>query len=752
MQRFVERMRERGDLYESTYSGLYCTACEAFYTEDDLIDGRCPEHGTVPEFTEEQNTFFRLSAYADALLARYAADPPFVLPQTRLNEVRSFVEGGLQDVSITREAVNWGVPLPWDPDQAIYVWIDALINYTSALTYARPGEDLTERLWPARWQLLGKDILRFHAVIWPAMLLSAGYELPQQLFIHGMLAGQDGHRMSKTRGNAMDYRPAVELYGPDALRYYLLREVAFGQDGGVGYAGHARPLPRRARQRARQPRLAQRSRWSTRYRGGRDPGGRPGAPSWRRCRREVAAAYDHRFDLLDFTGALEHVWELVRALNRFVEARAPWELAKSDEPGGRGRARRDAGDAGRGRARARRPAVAVPARSRPAHARGRRRGGRRRRLRPGRDRQRQRPDGRRVGRAALPARRRASRRDRHPRAPAGPRGRRGRGHRGGRRGGRRADRLRRRLAGARRGGDRPARARTPGSSRRSGCTRTAPRRGTSRAREPRSRCSTTRGRGRRRVRPRLLPRPRAARARRRRPSRARSCSPRSTGKPLVIHTREAADDTLAVLRRRPHRRDPALLLAAGAPRRGRRARLVRVVRRQRHLPSASDARRGRAARAGRAAAARDRLPVPLARAAPRQAEPPALRARHAARRSRRCAASTPASWARRSRRTPRASSPSAMNAPRQVTLARLAELGLRPDRELGQHFLVDDNVLGVIERLAELRARRRRARGRRGRRHADRAPRRALRARARGRDRPPPRAGARRARWTATRT
>ncbi len=237
VQRFVERMRERGDLYESTYSGLYCTACEAFYTEDDLIDGRCPEHGTVPEFTEERNTFFRLSAYTDQLLARYAADPPFVLPQTRLNEVRSFVEGGLQDVSITREAVNWGVPLPWDPDQAIYVWIDALINYTSALTYARPGEDLTARLWPARWQLLGKDILRFHAVIWPAMLLSAGYELPHQLFIHGMLAGQDGHRMSKTRGNAMDYRPAVELYGPDALRYYLLREVAFGQDGGVGYQG-----------------------------------------------------------------------------------------------------------------------------------------------------------------------------------------------------------------------------------------------------------------------------------------------------------------------------------------------------------------------------------------------------------------------------------------------------------------------------------------------------------------------------------
>ncbi|MDX6562707.1 MAG: methionyl-tRNA synthetase, partial [Gaiellales bacterium] len=296
----------------------------------DLVDGRCPEHGTVPTFTEERNTFFRLSAYADELLARYAADPPFVLPQTRLNEVRSFVEGGLQDVSITREAVNWGVPLPWDPDQAIYVWIDALINYTSALTYARPGEDLTGRLWPARWQLLGKDILRFHAVIWPAMLLSAGYELPRQLFIHGMLAGQDGHRMSKTRGNAMDYRPAVALYGPDALRYYLLREVAFGQDGGVGYQGmHDRYHGELANELGN---LVSRSiAMVDRYRGGVIPEV-ASAAELSALSAEVAAAYERRFDVLDFTGALEHVWELVRALNRFVETRTPWVLAKSDDP------------------------------------------------------------------------------------------------------------------------------------------------------------------------------------------------------------------------------------------------------------------------------------------------------------------------------------------------------------------------------------------------------------------------------------
>ena len=331
VQRFVERMRERGDLYENTYAGLYCTACEAFYTEDDLVEGRCPEHGTVPAWTEERNTFFRLSAYEGALLERYASDPPFVLPQTRLNEVRSHVEGGLRDVSITRESVSWGIPLPWDPDQAIYVWIDALINYTSALTYARPGEDLTARLWPARWQLLGKDILRFHAVIWPAMLLSAGYELPQQLFIHGMLAGQDGHRMSKTRGNAMDYRPAAELYGPDALRYYLLREVGFGQDGGVGYAGmHERYHGELANELGN---LVSRSvAMVVRYRDGVIPAVAP-APGLAALAAEVAEGYERRFDVLDFTGALEHVWELVRALNRYVEERAPWQLAKSEQPG-----------------------------------------------------------------------------------------------------------------------------------------------------------------------------------------------------------------------------------------------------------------------------------------------------------------------------------------------------------------------------------------------------------------------------------
>ena len=568
------------------------------------------------------------------LLERYAADPPFVLPQTRLNEVRSHVEGGLQDVSITRESVNWGVPLPWDPSQAIYVWIDALINYTSALTYARPGEDLTARLWPARWQLLGKDILRFHAVIWPAMLLSAGYELPRQLFIHGMLAGQDGHRMSKTRGNAMDYRPAVAAYG---ARRAALLPAARGRASGRTAASATRACTTATTassptSSATSSRAA--SRWSTRYRDGVIPTVAP-APELAALAAEVADAYEQRFEHLDFTGALERVWELVRALNRFVEARAPWELAKSDEPGGRRRARRDARDAERGRARPRRAAVAVPARPR------------RRSCWP--------PSARRPTTWASTARCSANGSGRSvdasggslfPRVDAprgvidthahlqGLRGRPRGGDRGGGRGRRRAHRLRRRLAGARRGGDRP-RAR-PRRRLRHGRAAPAPRRAVGRRAARAARCAARRpgGRGGGGVRPRLLPRPRLARGPGggvRRPGRARRAARQAARDPHARggrrHARRAARDEL--------RRRPALLLAARAPRRGGRARLVRVVRGQRDLPVGGAAgRRGRGACPAELLLLETDCPYLSPRAAPRQAEPPPLRARDAERRRR----------------------------------------------------------------------------------------------------------------------
>ncbi len=325
VQRFVERMKDAGDIYESTYAGLYCTGCEAFYTDADLVDGRCPQHGTVPEHLEERNWFFRLSAYADRLLARYEAAPEFVLPRVRANEARAFIEGGLEDISLSRASIEWGVPVPWDSGQTIYVWIDALINYASALTYARPGDDLTARYWPPRWQMLGKDILKFHAVIWPAMLMSAGLALPDQLLIHGYLTVRDA-KMSKSVGNVLDPFLVIDRYGLDALRYYLLRDVRFGGDGDVSYERvHARYNQELANDLGNL--VSRTVAMIGRYREGVVPGGTTDST--------VAAAiisaaeqFAARVDRLELTDAIDAAWQVVRDLNRFVEDRAPWTLAK----------------------------------------------------------------------------------------------------------------------------------------------------------------------------------------------------------------------------------------------------------------------------------------------------------------------------------------------------------------------------------------------------------------------------------------
>ena len=230
VQEFLQRIYDNGDIYQDVYSGLYCVQCEEFKSESELVDGLCADHGIPPERIEETNWFFRLSAYQEKLLALYDERPDFVLPSHRYNEARSFIEGGLQDFSVSRAGQPWGVPIPWDEGQVTYVWVDALINYLSALTYARDGEDLREEFWPHAHHLLGKDILRFHCVFWPALLLAAGYEVPQQLFVHGYLL-LDDRKISKSLGNVIDPLDLVDVYGSDAVRFWALRSVSFGQDG-----------------------------------------------------------------------------------------------------------------------------------------------------------------------------------------------------------------------------------------------------------------------------------------------------------------------------------------------------------------------------------------------------------------------------------------------------------------------------------------------------------------------------------------
>src|SRR5690242_12352557 len=230
---FLQRIYDNGDVYEDIYAGLYCVGCEAFKLESELVDGRCPDHPNTPlEHLEEKNYFFRLSAYQDRLLELYDERADFVLPKFRSNEARSFIEGGLRDFSISRAGEKWGIPLPWDERQVAYVWADALVNYLSALTYARPGEDLVPVFWPVVHHLMAKDILRFHCVYWPAMLMSAGYEVPKQIFVHGYLLLEQ-RKISKSVGNVISPLDLVDVYGTDAVRFWAIRSVSFGQDGSV---------------------------------------------------------------------------------------------------------------------------------------------------------------------------------------------------------------------------------------------------------------------------------------------------------------------------------------------------------------------------------------------------------------------------------------------------------------------------------------------------------------------------------------
>jgi methionyl-tRNA synthetase len=326
VQEFVQRIYDADEIYEGVYTGLYCPRCEAFYTEAELVDGKCPVHGIEPEYVEEKNWFFRLSAFQDRLLALYDGNPDFVLPRFRYNEARSFIEQGLEDISISRASETWGVPVPWDPAQTVYVWVDALINYWSALAFAREGGDLRPALWPEVRHLLAKDILKFHCVIWPALLLAAGLEVPRQLFVHGYLLFAE-QKMSKSLGNVIDPLDLIDVYGADPVRFYMVREVQFGQDGNVSVDGvHERYERELANDLGNL--VSRTTAMIARYREGRleVPATQSGNGALATLGPETAAM----LDVFDVTGALERIWKEIRALNALVEKRKPWELAKDD--------------------------------------------------------------------------------------------------------------------------------------------------------------------------------------------------------------------------------------------------------------------------------------------------------------------------------------------------------------------------------------------------------------------------------------
>jgi methionyl-tRNA synthetase len=329
VQEVMQRIHDNGHTYKAAYEGWYCPRCADFKVENEILEGNlCPIHEIALERRSEENWFFRLSTFQSELEALFSDHPSFVMPLARYNEARSFIRSGLQDVSLSRAHLKWGVAVPWDPDHVFYVWFDALLNYYTALGYARPGEDLTDTFWPAQFHVIGKDILKFHAVFWPAMLIAAGLPVPEHIFVHGFLLGADGRKMSKSLGNVLDPFEVLDLYGSDALRFYLMREVQFGADGPVGMdAVKARYEGELANEYGN---LASRTvAMIHRYRDSVVPQ----APVDPVLRDEFDGLADDVMDLLDgaeVTAALEIIWRRVRRCNRYVEERAPWKLAKDD--------------------------------------------------------------------------------------------------------------------------------------------------------------------------------------------------------------------------------------------------------------------------------------------------------------------------------------------------------------------------------------------------------------------------------------
>jgi len=324
----VQRIHDNGHVYAGTYEGWYCPRCADFKTESELEDGnRCPIHKIVLEVEKEDNWFFRLSTFQEPLERLYAERPEFVTPQNRYNEALAFIKSGLRDVSLSRARLKWGVPVPWDESQVIYVWIDALLNYYTALSYARDGEDLTDRFWPATVHLIGKDILKFHAVIWPAMLMAAEIEVPRRVGIHGfLLLGE--HKMSKSLGNVIEPFQVAEMYGPDALRFYVLREVSFGSDGEVSPDGfETRYNTELANEYGN---LASRTlAMITRYRDGVVPEAEP-ADDLTADFDGLAEAVRARLDAVELTAALDEIWRRVKRLNGYVQEQQPWQLSKDE--------------------------------------------------------------------------------------------------------------------------------------------------------------------------------------------------------------------------------------------------------------------------------------------------------------------------------------------------------------------------------------------------------------------------------------